>query len=153
MVFYLWGDNMKSWKIIVSGLLFGVFAQIVHTLGAFIGMGYYMDEKFFCLWSNLMMPNGGAPGAAFYVWSIVFALVTGLLIALVYSFVQKSMKGKGVAKGLFYGLILILVVTIPFTLSSFLLFNMPLGLLMLWLVESVVINLIGGMIISAFNGD
>ncbi len=145
------GVKMKAWKIILGGVLFGVIAQIIHSLGAFIGMSYYTDSKFFGVWSSLMMPNGGAPGFNFFVWSIVFALITGLLVALVYGLIKNSLLGEGVVKGLYYGLILILLVSIPALMSQFLLFNLPLGLLLLWLLEGAVISLLGGMVIAAFD--
>lgn len=135
---------MKWRHIILSALVFLVVAQIVHTLGAMLTMGYYADPANFGLWSNLMMPAEGPPGTGFFVGSLVVNLAIGLVFAGVYSMLRKGIPGKGLMKGFNYGLLLFVLVGLPYTLTTYLLLAVPAMLLIAWAVESLVIYLVCG---------
>ena len=144
--------KIKWGGFFLAAILYTILAQIIHTIGAQATMGYYLLEDYFSVWSKIMMPNLGPPGALFFLWSIIFAFVTALLITYVYNVVKKSIAGKtAVTKGLTYGFLLFLVAGIPTLLSMILLINLPMALLFAWTIEGLVIFLLGGMIIARFN--
>ena len=141
--------KVKAWRVIIAGILFALIGQVIHTLGVFLGMSYYMDPKYSSLWSKLMMPTAGPPPPSFMAYSLGFGIIIGILFSLVYAWIRGGLKGKSnVAKGLFYGFILFLVSCIPGFLSLYLLINIPLILNILWLVEGLIIDLIGGIVIA-----
>jgi hypothetical protein len=71
-------------------------------------------------------------------------------MALVYAWIREGIKGKGaLSKGLFYGFILFLVAGIPWFLGFYLLINIPIMLNVMWMVEGLIVYLIGGIIIAA----
>ncbi len=141
--------KIKVWRVFWAGILFAVLAQIIHTIGAWLTMGYYIIPQYFPVWSKLMMPTAGPPPSSFYVYSILFGVVSGILIAMVYLVVKNSVPGKTVVKrGLNYGLLVFLVGGIPCYLSMLLLINLPSALVLHWAIETLVIDLIGGMIIA-----
>lgn len=141
--------KLNPWRIFWAGVLFGVLAQIVHTVGAFLTMSYYTIPQYFTVWSKIMMPNAGPPPLSFTVYSLIFSLISGILIALVYGVVKNSVPGRTVAKkGLNYGLLIFLIGGIPGYLSLLLLINLPSALVLYWAFETLVSYLIGGMLIA-----
>ena len=98
-----------------------------------------------------MMPTEGPPGTNFFVLSAVFNFITGLIFSLVYLAVNKGLKPKqATKKGVLYGVLFFCVAGIPTTLSLILLINLPLTLLLVWALESFIIYLIAGGIVSKF---
>jgi len=137
-----------SWpRILAVAILYAIVSEIVMTLGAMVDMSYYYDPSYFGVWSKLMMPTAGPPPAEFYYTGIIFQLVTGFLFALVYRVIRGSVPGKGWKnKGLMYGFLVFLVAGIPTTMTLYLLINLPVGLLLSWMLQSLVVYLIMGLV-------
>ncbi len=145
---------MPNWKqVLISAVLFLVIAQIMHTLFAFLMMGYYVDPAYAGVWSKIMMPLSGPPPAEFYYYSIAFGFVSALIYVIVYTKFKSAVPGdSAVRKGVNYGLwIIFLVGTVPGYLAMYLLINLPAGLIAMWAVEMLVIALAGGIVIAKFN--
>jgi len=143
---------METKQLILAGILYAVIAQVVYTVCAFVGMSYYLDENYFCVWSKLMMPGSGPPPFSFTVYSIVFSLVSGMLFAVVYLAVRDGLPGGGLKRGLNYGLLIFLVAGIPTSLMLVLLINLPLALIILWGVESLIIYPVAGVATAKVMG-
>lgn len=145
---------MTEWKpVLVSAVLFMILAQVIHTLFAFAGMGFYLDPALFGLWSSIMMPEPGPPPLEFYCYSLAFGFITALIYVGVYKKIGSAVPGNNKAKrGLNYGFfVLFLLGSVPGYLSIFLLINVPPALLGMWAFEALIIALLGGMIITKFN--
>ncbi len=139
---------MKAWKIIVAGIVFAIIAQIIHIIESFVTMNFYTDPAFFGVWSKIMMPTAGPPPAEFYYYSIIFSIITGIIYAIVYEMTKKSLPGKTITKqGLYFGLLLFLL-SIPFSLTMYLLINLPIMLLVYWSISGFIIYLLGGTVIA-----
>jgi hypothetical protein len=138
-----------NWKnTFLAAVAFTIIAQIFHSLFAFLGMSYYTNELYFPVWSELMMPTAGPPPFSFTLYSLLFGFIIALIYAYVYNWVKSCIQGKTlIEKGLCFGLGLFLVSNLPGYLAMILLINLPLGLIGLWLVESLLISLIGGLVI------
>lgn len=136
-------------RILVVGIIYAIIAQVVHFIGAWIGMSYYFDPTYIGVWSKLMMPVTGPPPVSFYLHSITFGVLTGILFALVYHVIKDAIPVKNVdEKGILYGLLVFLLAGLPNTLALFLTINLPVPLITLWAVESWVIYLLGGIIVA-----
>lgn len=93
-----------------------------------------------------MMPAAGAPPAGFYMASITLALVTGIIFAYMYTVLRQSVCGKSVKeRGICYGLILFFIATLPGMAALYLLINLPLALVLVWVLEGLFVNVIGAM--------
>lgn len=126
-----------------------ILAQIVHTIGAFIAMGYYTNPDYFGVWSEIMMPGQGPPPFEFYYYSLFFNFIVGLMYAHVYTMVEKSVRGKSLFdKGIWYGCLLLLIGVIPGSLSLYLLIKLPVALIFEWAIEGVVISFLGAVVIA-----
>jgi uncharacterized membrane protein YeaQ/YmgE (transglycosylase-associated protein family) len=137
---------MKVWKIIVAGIVFAIIAQIIHTVESMATMNFYQDPAYFAVWSKIMMPTAGPPPTEFYIYSIIFGIIAGIIYAMIYSMINKSIPGKTITnKGLYFGFLLFLV-GIPWSLTMYLLINLPPLLLVAWSITSLVIDLIFGVI-------
>jgi hypothetical protein len=136
----------KLLKILLAAIIFGVVAQIIHSLAAFIEMPYYLDQNYFSVWSKLMMPSAGPPPASFIYYSLVFNLIIGITLAFVYNLVSKGLPGRGIKKGLVFGLISVTISIVSSSLSFILLVNLPIMLIVYWAIENLIIYLITGMI-------
>ena len=152
-----------SWpRILAVAILYAIVGEIVMTLGAFLDMSYYFDPAYFGVWSKIMMPAAGPPPLEFYYFGIAFQLVAGFLFAFVYSVVKRSVNlgvhstlnlraGKEWHKGwynmgLMYGFLIFLVAGIPTTMTLYLLINLPVGLLLSWMLQNLVVYLIMGLV-------
>lgn len=135
-------------RILGAGLVFGIIAQVIHTIGATFEMSYYIEPAYFGLWSSLMMSNAGPPGMQFFMYAILFSIISGIIFAWVYAIVNKSIPDKGACKGLWFGTMLFFAVAFTGTLTMYLLLAIPTGLLMLWALQNFVIFLIGGVAIA-----
>lgn len=92
-----------------------------------------------------MMPNTGMPGIEFYGVSLLFNFVIGIILTLVYILIAKPIRQSSILKtGLFYGFLLFVITGIPFTLNIFLLFAVPSGLLISWIIQNLLISIISG---------
>ena len=136
-------------KILLAGVLFAVLAQVIHSIGAFFGMPYFTDPDYLCLWSRIMMPGAGNPPVSFYFISISFSIITGLLFSVVYYVLENHIPEKTTVKrGLVFGIMLFAVNVIPIMLSTSLIFNVPSGLVWIWALDGLIIDLLGGMLIA-----
>jgi len=134
-------------RFLFAVILFTVVAQIVHTLGSILAMGYYLDPAYFDVWSKIMMPIAGPPPAKFFFLSIDLGLIASIIYVYAYVILEKSIPGKGwVRNGLNYGALLFLLGTLPGMLSIVLLINLPILLILEWAAEGLVVMLIGGLI-------
>lgn len=132
-------------KILLAAVAYAVIAQIIHWIGAFLSMDFYIDPAYMGVWSQLMMP----PMTYFFYYSVGFAFITGALLAAVYSMVYCCLPARtNVKRGLVYGLIVFMVAGIPGSLAMYLLINLPAMLILLWTVENLVIYLLGGAAIA-----
>lgn len=141
--------KINAWRVFWAGILFGIIAQIIHSIGAFLSMSYYTMPAYFSVWSKIMMPGPGAPPASFYLYSLLFSIIGGILVALVYGVVKNSVPGKTIAgKGLNYGVLVFLIGGIPGYLTLLLLINLPAALVLYWAVESLVVDLFGSIVLA-----
>lgn len=132
-------------KVLVATIIFVVVSQTIHTLGAFFGMKYYLMPEYFPVWSKIMMPEPGPPPMKFTLMSIGVSVLTGLIYSLLYYTIMESVPGKnGFRRGISLGLILFFVAGLPNLLSMVLLINLPLQLVIFWLVETFLISIIAG---------
>jgi chromate transport protein ChrA len=139
---------MKTWKIIIVGIVFAIIAQVIHTAESMATMSFYTDPTYFGVWSKIMMPGEGPPPTEFYYYSIVFAVITGIIYAVIFEMIKKSIPRKtAINQGLYFGFLLFLL-GIPWTLTMYLLINLPSVLLFYWSMTSLVIDLIGGAAIA-----
>jgi hypothetical protein len=137
-----------SWpRLLAIAVLYAIIGEIIMTLGTIATMSYYFDPTYFPVWSKYMMPGPGPPPAEFYYISIAFQLVTGFLFALVYNVVKGAIPGKGWKnKGLMYGFVVFLVAGLPTTMMLILLINLPIVLLLSWMLQSLIVYLIMGLV-------
>jgi len=137
-------------KIILAAIAYVVIGKIVNTLSAMLTMSYYMDPNYFAVWSKIMMPGPGPPPAEFTYYGIAFAFISGLIFSYIYTKVSSVIKGKGwMQKGLKYGFGVFLIAGIPMFLSMYLLINLPLGLLVDWMiVDGLIVYLLCGIAVS-----
>ena len=132
-----------NWKMaIIGAIVFTIAAQVVHIVGAMAEMSYYTDPANFALWSPLMMPAAGPPGAEFYAASIIASFIIGLVFAAAYGLLKASIPGKASKKGMNFALLLFMLATVPGALSMGLVFAVPVGLIVAWAIEDLVIYLI-----------
>ncbi len=141
-------------RFLFAVILFTVVAQIIHTIGSILLMGYYLDPAYFDVWSRIMMPTAGPPPAKFFFLSIDLGLVTSIIYVYAYVILNKSIPGKGwVRNGLNFGALLFLIGTLPGMLSLVLLINLPYLLILGWIAEGLVVMMVGGVITARLMGN
>jgi len=143
------GKSCGALRILGVAILLTVVATVVHTVEAMWNMPYYMDEAYFGVWSEVMMPADGPPGDGFYMLSTLFSFITALIYIWAFHYVYSSLKGRGwVGRGLHFALLIFLVAVVPGTMATYLLINLPLPLILCWGVSGLSIAVFDGLIIS-----
>lgn len=150
---------MDYGKLFLAALAFAAISQVVHMLGAVADMGYYADPANAALWSKVMMPAAAPPGMDFFAVSILFSLITGAIFADAYSLTKHLFTAKKSFRsdkywnvGLKFGMFLFMLTALTGTMSMFLLFAIPFGLLVSWLAQSLVISLAAGVAFAKIIG-
>lgn len=137
--------------IVIAAFLFMIIAQVVHTLGSYATMDFYTDPDYFHLWSEIMMPNMGPPGMEFFAFSVAFNFITAFIFTWFYSLIKGAVPGKmSFTKGVNYGILLFIITSIPGFLSMYLLLSIPVMLNIGWMIEALIIDIIGGLVIAKF---
>lgn len=132
-------------RILLTAVLFVVISQIFHSVGAYIALEYYFLEEYMPVWSKIMMPEPGPPPLMFTLLSAGASFLSGIIFSTVYYIVMDSMMGKSwVVRGLEFGLIMFFMTILPGLLSMVLLINLPIMLLVFWMVEGLLISLLSG---------
>ena len=135
-------------KIALFGVIFAVISLIIHVIGSFLSMSYYVNSDYFDLWSKIMMPTAGPPGIWFYVLSLLFSFISGAIFAWVFTVIKRGVPFKGIVRGIIYSLLVFLVSTIPGDLSMILLLAVPYMLVLYWTIECLVTYVIMGVILG-----
>ena len=136
--------DIRIGRVIIAAIVIMIIGQIVHSLSTMATMGYYTNPEYFAVWSSMMMeiPKGDM---TFMFYSLLFGFIGGLLFALVYNIFRESVPGKTpFNKGLAYGFLIFLVAGLSGSLSFYLLFNLPVELIVVWAFEGLIIYLLTG---------
>jgi len=107
-----WIKGINWGKTLVVGFLYTIFSVIIQSV--------------------LAGPKVG-------IMSIVLTLATGISIAIIYYYVKDMLPKKFVRRMLFFADLMIGFSFIFFTLPTYLLFNIPIGLLISWFISSFII--------------
>jgi hypothetical protein len=136
-------------RLIIAALAYTLFAYILHIIGALLTMQFYLDPAYFPVWSRLLMPTAGPPPLSFSVYSLILGFITALLFTFIYLKVRPLFKGKSRARmGATYGFGVFLVGGLPGFFMLWLLINLPFLLIADYAVESLIANLVGGVVIA-----
>ena len=139
-------------RIVLGAIAYVVVAYVLHTISAMITMNYYTDPNYFAVWSKIMMPTAGPPPIEFTYYSLAFSFIVALIYSYIYVDLKNIIKGTAIKKGLKYGFLIFLLEGIPFFFTTYLLVNLPLGLLIYWLIiDGLLTYLIGGIAIAWLN--
>jgi hypothetical protein len=133
-----------SWKrVTLATLIFGVISFVIRQIEAILTMKYYFMPQYFGVWSKLMMPVAGPPPASFMITSFIFTLITGVSVSLIYYYLKDHLP-KETHKRIFYFADLMIGTSfVFFTLPTYLMFNVPVGLLVSWFISSFIILTLG----------
>lgn len=145
MVFW---DKIKWDKVILSGLIFTAIAMLVRQIEAMLTLSYYQMPEYFGVWSQVMMPEIGPPPAGFMVTSLLFSLFSGCSLAVFYELVKPLLARNALRGALTFTKIVFGLSLVFFTLPVYLLFNVPMGLLIWWLASSAVIFFLSAMVFA-----
>ena len=150
-----WFEWIKkiSWKkVLIAGLLFAIVAFLIRQIEAILTVKYYMDPNYFGVWSKLMMPANSPPPASFMITSLIFTLATGISIALIYYYLRDNLPQNRKKRIFYFADLMIGTSFIFFTLPVYLMFNIPVGLLISWFVSTFIILVAGSFIMVKIIG-
>ena len=132
--------NEISWKkVVLSAILFTIIAFIIRQVETILTMNYYKMPEYFGVWSKTMMPKAGPPPTSFMITSLVFTFVTGISIALIYYYLKDHLPKEKKKRIFYFADLMIGTSFVFFTLPVYLMFNVPLGLLISWFISTFII--------------
>lgn len=134
-----WIKELSIRKILLTSVIFTVISFVLHQVEALLTMKYYLMPQYFGVWSKIMMPSNGPPPASFMITSLIFTFVTGISITLIYYYLRDHLP-KETRRRIFYFADLMLgTYFVFFTLPVYLMFNVPVGLLVSWFISTFII--------------
>ena len=86
-----------------------------------------------------MMLDAGLPSADFFIKSVILTLVSGISLALVYYYIRDMLPKNLRERVLLFADLMIGLQFIFFSLPVYLLFNLPMGLLISWFISNFLI--------------
>jgi len=129
-----------SWKkVFISGLIITVISFVVRQIEAVLTLKYYMMPEYFGVWSKVMMPAAGPPPPSFMITSLVFTLVMGVSLALIYYYLKDHLPENRKKRIFYFADLMIGTSFIFFTLPTYLMFNVPMGLMVSWFISTFMI--------------
>jgi uncharacterized membrane-anchored protein len=147
-----WIREIVWGKVLLVGIIFTVVSTVVHQIEAVLTMKYYVDPQYFGVWSRLMMPSNGPPPAEFMITSLIFSFATGVSIALIYYYLKDLLPKNVMRRTFLFADLLIATSFVFFTLPVYLMFNVPVGLLVSWFISSFLIITTASAVIVKFVG-
>jgi len=141
-------------RIFIASIVFLVIAQLLHVGGIAISIDYYTHPNHYELWSPLLISFGNInTGISFFFVNLGFGFLGAVVFVTVYTALGKALKGSPVEKGVSFGLLVFLVTNLPGSMSMFLLLNIPVEIVILWILESFIIYLVGGAFVGYLLGQ
>lgn len=139
MTFWIKEFNFK--KMFLTSIIFTVISFVLHQVEAIIDMRYYVSPQYFGVWSKLMMPSNGPPPASFMITSLIFTFVSGISITLIYYYLKDHLPAEKKKRIFYFADLMIATYFVFFTLPTYLMFNVPVGLLVSWFISTFIIVL------------
>ena len=134
-----WIKELSWKKIFLFSFVFTILAFVIRQIEAILTMNYYKMPEFFGVWSKVMMPKDGPPPVSFIITSLVFTFATGISLALIYYYLKDHLPKEEKKRILYFADLMIATSFVFFTLPVYLMFNVPLGLLISWFVSTFII--------------
>lgn len=145
--FTQWIQKIDWKKVFIFAALYTVVSFVVHQAEVLFTMGYYTDSNYFGLWSKSMMPGNGPPSSDFMIKSLVFAFVTGVSLAVIYYYLRDHLPKNTKRRALYFADLMVATSFIFFTFPVYLLFNVPVELLLAWFISGFIILLIAAFLL------
>jgi len=143
---FKWLKKFPWSKIVFSSILFMVIAFVLRQFEAILTMKYYLMPEYFSIWSKVMMPKAGPPPASFMYTSLLVTFLSGFAYAYIYAQVKESLPKAFWTRVFCYADILVAASLVTFILPTYLMFNVPMGLLVSWFISSFVISILGSIV-------
>lgn len=122
-----WISKINWEKVFTVGFIYTIIAILVHQVEVMITSRYYM------------MLDAGLPSSDFFIKSVILTLVSGISLALVYYYIRDMLPKNLRERVLLFADLMIGLQFIFFSLPVYLLFNLPMGLLISWFISSFLI--------------
>ena len=136
-----WLTKISIGKLVLCGIIYTVVAMIIRNVEAILTMKYYVMPEYFGVWSKLMMPSAGPPPASFIITSLIMSFVSGVSLGLVYYYIRDMLPKEFAKRVFFFADLTVGLQFVFFTLPVYLMFNVPVGLLISWFISSFMILL------------
>ena len=142
-----WIGHIHWGKVFLIAFVYTIIATVIRQLEVLWTLKYYMMPELSGVWSKLMMPTAGPPPFEFMVISMIMTFASGMAITIIYYYLKDYLPKGYWMRSTFFADILVSTSFVFFTLPVFLLFNVPLALLVYWFGSSFVILLLTSMLI------
>ena len=133
-------------RVLLSGVIYTVMANVVHILESFLTRSYYTLPEYAGVWSKLIMPHAGQPSPQFLALSLLFGLIVGIFLAFVYVSIQDVLPKPTWSRSFSFAGLLIGLELVLYILPVYLLFNVPVAILISWTISYSVIFILASIL-------
>ncbi|MBU1036734.1 hypothetical protein KKF32_01695 [Patescibacteria group bacterium] len=136
---------MKTGKIISASIIIWIVGSVFGwlTCGWLFNWVYTLSPTYIWKDASMMM------SASNMIGSFLVGLMVSIIFVLVYTLIYKALPGKGAVKGMTYGFIIWTVSALSGILSMPFYMNIATTVVIYWIIQALVLNLINGAIVGA----
>lgn len=146
---YQWLKKLPWGKVIGATVLFAVIDSVLRQVEALATMKYYLMPEYFSVWSTLMMPKAGPPGAAFFVAALVGSLLGGFVMALAYYVLRENHLVGNMWQKAWQFTVKINIVLLVFSYyPMWLMVRLPVVLIISWFVTGLIVTFLGALVFA-----
>jgi hypothetical protein len=138
-----WIKELKIKKVLLASLIFTVISFVIRQVEAMLTMKYYLMPQYFGVWSKVTMPSNGPPPPSFMITSLIFTFVTGVSITFIYYYLKDHLPTETRKRIFYFADLMLGTYLVFFTLPTYLMFNVPVGLLISWFISTFIILTLG----------
>jgi tryptophan-rich sensory protein len=147
-----WIAKIHWGKVLLVGLIYTIISVVVRQVEMLWTMKYYEMPRYFGLWNPLMMPKAGPPPTDFFIVSTIITFTIGVSLTIVYYYLKECLPKNYWKRTFFFADLMVATSFIFFTLPSYLLFNIPVGLLASWFASTFVMLVVTSVAITKIIG-
>jgi len=144
-------EKKQSILLIESTFILSFLFLLFYGVGTLLVYSEFSNQRYFDVWSKIMMPPTGFP-IVFFISALIYSIIFSFIISFTYRLVKKSFTTKSqILSGIMFGAVLFFIIFVPLYSHIFLIFNIPFLIISVWLSAGLLFSIVSGIMLSLVN--
>lgn len=138
-----WIQKIQWGRVLLISGVYTSISFLLLCIESIFTAQYYQMPQYAGLWSTRMRFSA----AEYYITSIVATYTVGVSLCIIYYYLREYLPKKKWQRVFFYADILVATSFIFFTIPTYVMFNVPISLLLVWFINGFISYLIASTLI------